>query len=171
MAFKQQVLIVANLTAASDELGASLAERAERGPTAFTLIVPATHADGGREAAQRRLTEALERLRGAGLEVDGMVGDPDPFVAISEVWNPAQYDAIILSTLPIGVSRWLHAGLPERIFRLTDVPVTHIVAQPPKQPVPTEHIEPQREDALLGPATVLGGGGRYERVHPHHSPK
>ena len=39
-------------------------------------------------------------------------------------------DAVIVSTLPAGVSRWLKMDLPSRIDRMTDAPVTTIEAEP-----------------------------------------
>jgi hypothetical protein len=47
---------------------------------------------------------------------------------VSEAWDPAHYDEIIVSTLPTGVSRWLQVDLPHRIAKLTDAPVAHVVA-------------------------------------------
>ncbi|HLJ03768.1 MAG TPA: hypothetical protein VKT31_10025 [Solirubrobacteraceae bacterium] len=160
MTLRKNVLVVANVTAASDELCHDLSERAEREPAAFTLVVPATHASGGRAAAQETLTRALERLHEAGIEADGTVGHSDPMVAVSDVWDPRRYDEIIISTLPMGSSRWLHAGLPERIFKLTGAKVSHIISTPPKPPVPTVPA-PHHEHAALGPLSVLGWGGPH----------
>ena len=79
--------------------------------------------------------DAIEYLRAAGLEVDGTVGDADPVVAVTEAWDPKRYDEIVVSTLPMRFSKWLHAGLPERVAKLTGAPVTHVVSQPPKPEV------------------------------------
>src|SRR5947209_15108600 len=88
MPFSKSVLVVANVTATAPELLGALRARAEREPTTFTLIVPATYADGGRTAAQEQLGEALDQLREAGLDVSGEVRNADPLVAISETWDP-----------------------------------------------------------------------------------
>jgi hypothetical protein len=157
MAWKTSVLVIANVTATSDELRDVLLARAKREPTTFTLIVPATPFGGGREAAEGKLSEAVEQLRGAGLEASGSVGNPDPCVAVSEVWDPKRYDEIIVSTLPMKVSKWLHAGLPERIGRITGAPVTHVVSQP-RRPVQTQPA-PAPEAGGLGPLKVLAWGG------------
>jgi hypothetical protein len=150
MAFKKNILVIANVTATSDELCSRLIERANHEPAAFTILVPATSAAGGHAAAQEQLEAAIARLRGAGLEASGSVGHPDPIVATSEIWDPRHYDEIVISTLPIGASKWLHAGLPERISKLTGSLVTHIVSDPPRH-----------ADTALGPLTVLGWGGRH----------
>jgi hypothetical protein len=161
MGFKKNILVVANVTATSDELCSHLTERAKHEPAAFTILVPATSAAGGHAAAQEQLEAVVARLRGVGLEVEGSVGDRNPIVAVSEAWDPRRYDEIVMSTLPIGASKWLHAGLPERISKLTGALVTLIVAEPPKPPV-EKGPAPRHADRGLGPLTVLGWGGRHE---------
>lgn len=161
MAFKKNILVIANVTATSEELWSTLTERAKHEPAAFTILVPATSAAGGRASAQEKLEAAVARLRGAGLEVEGSVGDRDPIVAVSEAWDPRRYDEIVMATLPIGASKWLHAGLPERISKLTGTLVTHIVCEPSKPPV-EKGPAPRHSNRGLGPLTVLGWGGRHE---------
>ncbi len=159
--WKRNVLVVANVTSTSSELVEALKARAEREATSFTLIVPATPFGGGREAALEKLREAVERLRDAGLEADGAVGAADPIVAVTDAWDPKRHDEIIVSTLPMRLSKWLHAGLPERIEKLTAAPVVHVISQPEKPAIaaspPPEH---QREP--MGPLSVLRWGGRKE---------
>jgi hypothetical protein len=163
MTWKRNVLVIANVTAASDELLAALKERAATNPASFTLIVPATPFGGGREAAQVKVKEAVAQLKAAGLEATGEIGDGDPMVAVSEKWDPKEYDEIVVSTLPMRFSKWLHAGLPERISKLTGAPCTHVVAEPPKAEVHTGPA-PAHDGAseVLGPLAVLGWGGRKE---------
>jgi len=162
MTWKRNILVVANVTATSDELIAELKAQAEREPAAFTLIVPATPFGGGREAAKGKLQEAIAQLREAGLEAGGSVGNPDPLVAITDVWDPRTFDEIIISTLPMRLSKWLRAGLPERVARITNAPVTHLISQPPKPAVETAPA-PAHERRPLGPLTVLAWGGQKER--------
>jgi hypothetical protein len=159
VAWKKSILVVANVTATSEELLQELKERAELGPAAFYLIVPATPFGGGRATAHEMLAAAVERMLADGLEADGSVGDGDPIVAVTEAWDPKRYDEIIVSTLPMRVSKWLHAGLPERIERLTGASVTHIVSRPAK-PAAEPSPPPVRERAAMGPLSVLGWGGR-----------
>jgi len=129
MAWRARVLVVANVTATSDELVAALRERAERGPVAVTLLMPATgRGSATREADRARLDGALEAWRAAGLEADGIAGDQDPAVAVHEVWDPRRFDEVIVSTLPTGSSKWLQADLPQRVAKITDMPVRHVVA-------------------------------------------
>jgi hypothetical protein len=161
MTWKKNVLVVANVTAASDELIDALKARAEHEPAAFKLIVPATKFGGGRAAAEEKLREACSRLGEAGLDAEGLVGDSDPIIAVTEAWDPRRYDEIIVSTLPLSSSKWLHAGLPERIAKVTGAPVSHVICHPPKPPVETVPAPPH-EEKLMGPLSVLGWGGRRE---------
>ena len=159
MTWKRSFLVVANVTAASDELIDALRTRAKAETCSFTLVVPATPFGGGREAATGMLSEALQQLREAGLEAEGSVGNADPILAVTDAWDPKKYDEIIVSTLPMRFSKWLHAGLPERIAKLTDAPVTHVVSQPPK---PEHQVAPPpaSPDRSMGPLSVLSWGAR-----------
>jgi hypothetical protein len=140
MAWEFHVLVVANVTATSDELLTALSERAKQGACRFTLVMPRSGA-----GAQERLNEALEAMRAAGLgKVDGRVGDPDPVVAAMDVWDPMAFDEIVVSTLPTGASRWLGLDLPRRLQKLTGVTVRHVVAEAEREvrwERPPEHEE------------------------------
>jgi hypothetical protein len=160
MTWKTNVLVVANVTATSGELVRALMARSAREPTSFMLIIPATPFGGGRAAALQQLGEAIEQLHGAGLEVEGSVGNADPVVAVTEAWDPKRYDEIIVSTLPMSLSKWLRAGLPERIVKLTGAPVTHVVSDPPKRAVEIAPAPAQmNQGVVMGPLSVLGWGG------------
>jgi len=161
LTWKRSFLVVANVTAASDELIDALRTRAQEETCSFTLVVPATPFGGGRAAAIEMLGKALEQLREAGLEADGSVGNADPILAVTDAWDPKKYDEIIVSTLPMRFSKWLHAGLPERISKLTDAPVTHVVSRPPK-PAPEVAPPPEHHDNGMGPLQVLSWGARRE---------
>jgi hypothetical protein len=133
MAWEFSLLVVANVTASSDDLLDCLRGRAEEGACRFTLIMPASGAD-----TRTRLEKALARMEEAGLEnVEGSVGDPDPVVAVMETWDPMKFDEIIVSTLPTGSSRWLGLDLPHRLEKLTSVPVRHVVSNLPPAEAPT----------------------------------
>jgi hypothetical protein len=127
-----RLLVVANRTADSDELLSAIRARCAEGSVAVTLLVPATwevgDPHGGRESAQRHMRAALARLRAEGIAVEGVLGDPDPAVAVEQAWDPGLFDAIIVSTLPSRVSKWLKVDLPRRVERLTGLPVQHVVA-------------------------------------------
>ena len=125
MAFKSNVLVVANRTAMSIGLEAVLRARVENAPASFTLLVPL-----GRNAqAERTARRMASRLRDVGLDVDGRAADADPLNAVLEVWSPAEFDEIIVSTLPASTSRWMQTGLPRRIERQTGALVRHVEAR------------------------------------------
>ena len=154
------VLVVANLTAASQHLLDALKARAERSPIRITLVMPAQGPGlGGREAVRARLDEALEGMRAAGLEADGAIGDADPMEAVAECFDPARHDEAVVCTLPGRSSKWLQHDFPHRVARFTGVPVTHVVADD-LRPAPATSPAPTHEREPLGPLSVLAWGGR-----------
>jgi hypothetical protein len=159
----RRFLIVANQTLGGDTLMDAVRERVRQGECEFWIVVPATRSselvvrrspggslmpvtrpgtkpasaaghESGTTSAHRRLDQGLQRLRDAGAEVGGQVGDESPLKAIRACLADRKFDEIILSTLPSGMSRWLHQDLPSRIQRKFDLPVTHIVSSIPEMP-------------------------------------
>src|SRR4051812_16969595 len=134
---KASVLVVANRTAGSDELLEALRERAAQGPATFHLVVPATargvswvaDMNAGGDDAEHDLEGALGRLRAAGLDIDGQIGDPDPVAAGQDAANQGSYDEMIVSTLHKHVSKWLKLDLPSKAAHATGLPVTHVEAK------------------------------------------
>lgn len=160
MAWKRQVLVVANVTASSDELIAELERLAAQTPTDFTLMIPAAGVGAARQAIGERLDGAVAALRERGLHVEGVLGDGDPMVAVAEAWDPKRYDEIVVSTLPVSVSKWLYADLPHRIQRQTGAIVTHVVAHPPAEEPHTVSPPAAEHHGVLAPLTVLSWGAR-----------
>jgi GABA permease len=158
MPWKRNLLVVANVTATSDDLLDALQARSDRESSSITLVVPATPFGGGRAAATETLAAALEQLRQAGFEADGEVGNGDPIIAVTEVWDPKRFDEIIVSTLPMRLSKWLRAALPERIAKLTGAPVTHVVSNPPKPAMQLAPAPPHEGRGVMGPLSVLAWG-------------
>ena len=132
-----RVLVVAHRTAATAGLSDAVRSRASAGPARFTLLVPRTaHGlhrimdpeDQDEREAQEILDRALPLLSAAaGSPVDGMIGDPAPLTAIEDAVNSRPFDEIILSTLPVRVSRWLRLDLPHKVGGL-GLPVTTVTA-------------------------------------------
>jgi hypothetical protein len=159
MTYVARVLVIANVTADTDDLVAALKSRLADGPATFHLLMPATELGAsGRDAAQPRLDAALAKWRAAGLDCDGTVGDSDPTVAVSELWDPRRFDAVMVSTLPGQSSKWLRFDLPRRIEQITDVYVTHVTSRLPAEPGPVRTRESHRDP--LGPLGVLAWGRR-----------
>ncbi len=156
------VLVVATVTAASDDLLAALGERVRRAsvPVDFLLVMPASGPEPA-EAMGPRLESALERWRGEGLKAEGLIGDADPVQAVSEVWQPGRFDEVIVSTLPGQTSRWLRWDVPYRIGALTDLPVRHVVAMSMVKPAHRGEPLPRRERAPLGLLNVMAYRGNH----------
>jgi hypothetical protein len=107
-------LVVAHQTASSPELLDKLKELAREDAEAeFVLLVPATpvrhllaSVEGeARAAAQSAAEEAKDALETNGLQISRTaIGDEAPVTAVQDDLreNPARYDAIIVSTLPLG---------------------------------------------------------------------
>ena len=149
-------LVVANQTLGGQSLLDAIHDRMARGPAEFWVLAPATPItplatdfgalggafpvdptvfpsaaevrDEGVAVARSNLDTELSRLREIGATADGAVGDPNPMVAIERELAKQQFDEIILSTLPPGISRWLAMDLPHRVRRKTNVPLTVIAA-------------------------------------------
>jgi len=158
------VLVVATVTATSDDLLAALQERARRGPTDFTLVMPATSPGiAGRKAIEPQLEEALARWREAGLDATGVTGNSDPTDAVSEICTPGRFDEVIVCTLPGQSSRWLRWDVPYRIAALTDLPVTHVTALSMAHKPARGGPLPEREKVGLGLLNVMAYGGSRSR--------
>jgi hypothetical protein len=124
-----RVLIVAHRTAATPLLLNAARARAARSRCTFTLLVPRPYWDPDTEEAAATLELAIPLLEEAvGGHVDGIVGDPDPFVAVRDAVTSVGIDEIIISTLPARVSRWLRLDLPHRVGQF-GLPVTVVTAR------------------------------------------
>jgi hypothetical protein len=133
----RRYLVVANQTLGGEPLIERVRRCIAEGPCRFHIVVPATPrgelltwTEGKSTAiAQQRLDDALARFRELGAEADGAVGDKNPILAIEDALRHTEFDEIILSTLPPGVSRWLKLDLPSRVAGRFDIPVTHVVSE------------------------------------------
>lgn len=154
------VLVVANVTAASNDLITAIKDRGEKSPIEVTLLMPGQGPGlAGKEAVRGRLDEALAKYREAGIDADGVCGDANPFDAVAEIWDPRFHDEVIVSTLPGQSSKWIRSDLPHAVARYTGVSVMHVVAHDPED-VPQTSPAPVHERAPLGPLSVLAWGGR-----------
>jgi predicted RNase H-like HicB family nuclease len=83
---------------------------------------------GQRAEAAKTLLEETARAR----VVRTAVGAPDPVQAITdELLARPGYDALIICTLPPGISRWLKLDLVHRAERKFGLRVIHVVAEAP----------------------------------------
>ena len=130
----RRILIVANRTAATPALIDEVRRRASEGPCRFTLLVPRAFWDPDTEESGLTLELAIPLLDdAAGSHVEGLVGDTDPYAAVTGALEEGDYDEIIISTLPARVSRWLHLDLPHRV-QAFGLPVTVVTAEQSDRP-------------------------------------
>jgi hypothetical protein len=149
--YQARVLVIANQTADAPELLAALRARQDKGPVVPTLLMPATrNGYAGKEEAGERLETVLSRWREAGLSAQGVVGDPDPAVAVQETWDPRHFDEVIVSTLPGSTSKWLQSDLPHRVQQITGCDVAHVEAGKKREP----HYGPPPEKRETSPFTL-----------------
>jgi hypothetical protein len=125
----RRILVVANRTAATPALIDEIRRRASEATCRFALLVPRAFWDADTEESAITLELAIPLLEeAAGGHVEGLIGDSDPFVAVSGALEGGKYDEVIISTLPARISHWLHLDLPARVQRL-GLPVTVITAR------------------------------------------
>ena len=129
------VLVVAHQTAATPALLEAVRERARSGRCRFHLLVPRRRRGGEgrtvrRRSGRRRHVRCCASLpllsEAAGTEVTGEIGGLDPLIAIQVALHAVHYDEVIVSTLPLGVSRWLEIDLVSRTKQF-GLPVHHVL--------------------------------------------
>ena len=134
----RRILVVANQTLGGRKVMEWLRKQVEQGPCSVHVLVPANvdtqhwvhDEDSDRALAEARLAECVERFRDLDIPVTGEVGDPRPMDAILDVLSRDAFDEILVSTLPVSVSRWLRFDLVHRLQRTVMIPVTHLIAEP-----------------------------------------
>jgi GABA permease len=143
----RRYLVVANRTLGGDHILRAVRQRMLAEPSEFWLVVPAVRpasartedrsygsdagdyawADSGERFAQERLDRELQRLREAGVDADGEVGDADAYKAVSRTMADKKFDEILLSIMPRARGRWLRQDLPRKLQKF-GVPVTQVVS-------------------------------------------
>jgi 4-amino-4-deoxy-L-arabinose transferase-like glycosyltransferase len=132
----RRILVIANETVGGAALLDLLSERAHEERTEVLVVSPALNSplrqwvsdeDGARSEAQQRLEQSLARLRAAGVNARGEVGDPEPLQAIEDALRKFGADEIVISSHPPGRSNWLEQRLIERAHERFAVPIHHVV--------------------------------------------
>lgn len=133
-------LVVAHRTLKSKALSTCLAGHrdGESEPT-FHLIVPVWHPgdhvwteEEVKAGARERLEEGLIKLRKDGFEVTGEIGDVNPVTAVSMLLRRGEeFDGVVVSTLPSGMSRWLKLDVPARLRRETGREIELVITRTP----------------------------------------
>jgi nucleotide-binding universal stress UspA family protein len=129
----KRILVVANETVEGDGLHRAIHAS---DATEVHVIAPALNSrlrhwisdeDDAHRSAGDRLAACLRRLREAGVEARGSVGDGDPLQALADGLHFFPADEIVIATHPEGRSHWLARNLVKRArFRFAQ-PITHVV--------------------------------------------
>jgi len=133
---ERRILVVANETVLGRELRNCILEKSRGERAAVHVVTPALNSplkhwvsdeDGARAAAQSRLETSVSRLRSAGFDATGEIGDADPVQAIEDALRTFGPDEVIISTHPPGRSHWLERGVVEAARQRFVCDVTHVV--------------------------------------------
>jgi hypothetical protein len=133
---ERRILVIANETVGGEPLRETIRRRSEGARAEVLVVTPALNTplkhwasddDQARDAAQERLDSSLARLREAGVEARGEIGDGEPLQAIEDALRTFGADEIIISTHPEGRSNWLEKGVVSGARERFAVPITHVV--------------------------------------------
>jgi len=131
-----RILVIANETVGGGTLREVIAQKAEGFDEEVLVVCPALNSplrhwvsdeDGARAQAQERLDESVGRLREAGVNVRGEIGDGDPLQAIEDALRTFGADEVIVSTHPAGRSHWLERNVVGAARERFAVPITHVI--------------------------------------------
>jgi GABA permease len=139
----QRIAVLANQTVGADVLHEELQRIDGSEQAEYFVVVPANPVDTGQaeregaafvweattKAAQQRLDDTLDALRGDGLSVTGELGDYRPLVALDKAMREFRPDHLVISTHPEDRSTWLRHGVVADARERYDVPVQHVVAR------------------------------------------
>ena len=120
-------LVVATKTVNSPDLISRLRSRAGERPHRYTIICPRS-GDTTREEICERLAATLAELYRGDVDATGQPMSPEPFAAIENAVEHYRIDEILISTLAGQQSKWLEAGLIEKVKGITDKPIEHFEA-------------------------------------------
>jgi hypothetical protein len=133
---ERRILVIANETVGGDALREMIRDRSAGYRAQVLVVTPALNSplkhwvsddDEARAAARQRLDRSLARLRDAGIDARGEIGDGEPLQAIEDALRTFGADEIIISTHPEGRSNWLERGVVSGARERFVVPITHVV--------------------------------------------
>ncbi len=129
----RNVLVVANETVLGEPLLERIRAKAQEGErVGFLIVCPQSDpTQAEHPEAERRLRQALAKLRAEEIEAHGQVAHPDPYTAAMHAVRDERVDEILVSTFPEQRgSSWLRRDLVGRLRRDANVPVEHVVVEP-----------------------------------------
>ena len=158
----RKVLVVANQTVGGAKLLETVRARAAGDDVSFALVVPRNRPPHGgiiydeavRHAAEVRLSLARQVMGREGVQIEGEVGDEDPFTAAMDGIALYDPDEVIVSTLPRTSSGWLRRDLVERIQEASGLPVEHVVTDLDEEGLPF-HVTLVLANQTIGAEALL----------------
>jgi CheY-like chemotaxis protein len=148
----REILVVANRTIGGSKLASHLQSLIAEDPKLrFYVLVPAVQSMTSwtatgvpemgtlpvdwveldaelRRGAQQRLDCLVEWLRAEGVQADGEIGSSAPLIAMDSVLKQRDCCEIVISSLPVGKSRWIRSDLSQRARRRFELPTTTVVS-------------------------------------------
>ena len=140
---ERRILVIANETVGGKPLLEEISKHTEGMREQVLVVTPALNSpirhwmsdeDPARAKAHERLERSLARLREAGIDAKGEVGDSDPLQAIEDALRTFGADEVIISTHPEGRSNWLERGVVSAARDRFDLPITHVVVDLAAEP-------------------------------------
>jgi len=133
---ERRILVVVDGTAVDGTAVGAIQEASTGYRTRVLVVCPArasrvdrwtSAVDGARGQAQRLLGESLARLRDAGIEAQGEVGDEDPLRAIEDALRAFGADAILVVTPPEGAEGSTARAVVASARARFALPITRVV--------------------------------------------
>jgi hypothetical protein len=125
---RRLLVVVGNHTLLADSLRDRLRAITAGGDVDVHVVVP-IRSDDDLDVGFWRGRALAERIVEPGVEVTVDVGVDDPVPLVQKAVHGAHIDQIVVSTLPEGVSRWLHADVAGHLRRALKVPVEVVSAE------------------------------------------
>jgi hypothetical protein len=124
----RRILIVAHRSVATPSLLEELRRRTEAGAVELALLIPDASDPAVAAWTLRRARRMLSKA--VGVPVDGILAEgDDAYSGVAVALRGANFDEILMSTLPEPGSRWLREDLPARVEAL-GTPVTVVTGAP-----------------------------------------
>ena len=124
---RRLVIVLGNHTLLSDALRDRLRAVTASGDVDVPVVVPVR--DDELEVGFWRGRALAERLVEPGGECTVDAGGGDPVGLVQKAAHGMHIDQVIVSTLPEGLSRWLHADVAGRLRHALNVPVEVVTAE------------------------------------------